>query len=85
LQLASRTISHPIVLTSFALTRPAGRCSGLRTDGPIFWVDLAPPLPTHAKEAQLVYGRVFASGCADRHARLLSQFAAFKGDSQGKC
>jgi hypothetical protein len=32
-------------LTSFALARPAGRSSGLRTDGPFFRADLSPPLP----------------------------------------
>jgi hypothetical protein len=36
-------------LTSFALTRPAGRSSGLRTDGPFFRADLA-AAPTLAKK-----------------------------------
>ena len=63
LPLASRTISHPIVLTSFALARPAGRSSGLRTDGPIIRADLSPPLPTHAKEARSVYRSVLGSEC----------------------
>jgi hypothetical protein len=34
-----------IVLTSFALARPAGRSRGLRTDSPLFRADLLPPLP----------------------------------------
>jgi hypothetical protein len=33
-----------IVLTSFALARPAGRLRGLRTDSPIFRADLSLPL-----------------------------------------
>jgi hypothetical protein len=45
------------VLTSFTLARPAGRYSGLRTDGPTFRTDPWPPLPTHAKEARSVYSR----------------------------
>ncbi|MGB0052466.1 MAG: hypothetical protein WBQ02_09510, partial [Terracidiphilus sp.] len=32
--------------------------SGLRTDDPIFRIDLSPPLPTHAKEARSVYSCV---------------------------
>jgi len=44
----------PNALTSFALARPAGRSRGLRTDRPIFWTDLSPPLRTHTKEASLV-------------------------------
>jgi hypothetical protein len=35
-------------LTSFALARPAGRSSGLRTDDPLFRTDLLPPL-THTQ------------------------------------
>ena len=49
-------------LTSFALARPAGRFSGLRTDDPIFRTDLSPPLPTHAKEARSVYRCVLGRG-----------------------
>lgn len=51
--------SHPgrfssIRLTSFALTRPAGRYRGLRTVGPIFRNDLGATAPTHAKKAHLL-------------------------------
>jgi hypothetical protein len=35
------SIFHPIVLTSFALARRAGRLRGLRTDSPIFGADLS--------------------------------------------
>jgi hypothetical protein len=50
-----QVVLSPNALTSFALARPAGRSSGLRTDDPIFRIDLALPLPAHAKEARSVY------------------------------
>ena len=54
-------------LTSFALARPAGRFSGLRTDGPVFQTDPLLPLPTHAKEAKSVYGHEGFMDCVVRH------------------
>ena len=44
-------------LTSFALARPAGRSSGLRTDDPIFRIDLRRRFPRTQKRAGSVYGR----------------------------
>jgi len=55
-----------IVLTSFALARPAGRLHGLRTGGSFFRADLSAAAPTHAKEAQSVYWHNVA-GVGDFH------------------
>jgi hypothetical protein len=41
-------------LTSFALTRPAGRCRGLRTDDPIFRADLRYRIHTRKGSALIV-------------------------------
>jgi hypothetical protein len=47
----------PNALTSFALARPAGRSSGLRTDGPIFRTDLHHRFPnTQRRRDQSISG-----------------------------
>jgi len=76
----SRTISHPIALTSYDHPTdedlsagtpvehgPQVARYGLRTDGPIFRADLSAAVPTHANEAQTVYNLDFIAACALLH------------------
>ena len=57
--------------------------SGLRTDDPIFRIDLSPPLPTHAKEAQLVYRQDFDRERASRHTRWPCAFVGLRTETLG--